>query len=145
MNRMQKLRRPGQVSFWGLEFHLEAVVGALLAALVALAGASCSKPRTESNGHNQAEAIVVTVARAETVRWDRAIPIVGTLYPKDEATIAAEVEGRVEKTQVDFGDRVKEGQELAQIDTKTYEALANQAAANLARANATAARGLTIR
>lgn len=111
----------------------------LLAALFALAGASCSKPRTDANSHNHAETVTVTVVPVETIRLDRTIPIVGTLYPKDEATIAAEVEGRVEKTLVDFGDRVTGGQELAQIDTITYEALANQAAANLAKAKATAA------
>ena len=45
----------------------------------------------------------------------------------------------MEKTLVDFGDRVKAGQELAFIDTTTYEALARQAAANVERAKATAA------
>src|SRR5262249_14596561 len=35
-----------------------------------------------------------------------------------------------------FGDRVQQGQELARIDTTTYDALAHQAAANLAKARA---------
>jgi RND family efflux transporter MFP subunit len=38
---------------------------------------------------------------------------------------------------VDFGDRVTAGQELALVDTASYEALARQAAANLAKAEAT--------
>src|SRR5262249_53950971 len=61
-----------------------------------------------------------------------------TLFAKDEATIGAEVEGKVEKTRVDFGDRVVAGQELALIDTTSYEALARQSAANLAKAKASA-------
>jgi len=69
---------------------------------------------------------------------DRSLDIWGTLYAKDEATIGAEVEGKVEKTLVDFGDRVTAGQELASIDTATYEALARQAGANLAKAQASA-------
>jgi membrane fusion protein (multidrug efflux system) len=61
------------------------------------------------------------------------------LYAKDEATIAAQVDGQVEKTRVDFGDRVSEGQELALIDTTSYESLARQSAANLEKARASAA------
>ena len=69
---------------------------------------------------------------------DRTLPVVGTLFAKDEATLGAEVEGKVEKSRVDFGDRVSAGQELALIDTASYEALARQSAANLAKAKATA-------
>jgi membrane fusion protein (multidrug efflux system) len=71
------------------------------------------------------------------IEVDRTIPVVGTLFAKDEATLGAEVEGKVEKTLVDFGDRVQAGQELASIDTKSYEAMVGQASANLAKARAT--------
>jgi membrane fusion protein (multidrug efflux system) len=52
--------------------------------------------------------------------------------------VSAEVEGRVEKTMAEFGDRLKAGQEIAQIDTTSYEAFARQSAANLAKARASA-------
>lgn len=68
--------------------------------------------------------------------WDRTVTIVGTLYPKDTATVAAEVEGVVERTTVDFGDRVKAEQPLAFIDTASYEAQLAQQAGNVARAEA---------
>lgn len=80
----------------------------------------------------------VTVAQVEQVPLDRSLSVVGTLYAKDEATLGAEVEGRIEKTLVEFGDRITNGQLLAQIDTTTYEALARQATANLLRVRATA-------
>jgi multidrug efflux pump subunit AcrA (membrane-fusion protein) len=48
----------------------------------------------------------VTVATVTNVSWDRTVSITGTLYPKDEATLGAQVEGAVEKTLVDFGDRI---------------------------------------
>lgn len=82
--------------------------------------------------------VPITVAPVRLVKVDRTIPVVGTLFPKDEATLAAEVEGRVEVTMAEFGDRLTNGQVIAQIDTTTYEALAQQAAANLSRAKATA-------
>lgn len=83
--------------------------------------------------------VPVDVQPVGLLEVDRTLPIVGTLFAKDEATIGAEVEGRIEKTLVDFGDRVKAQQELALINTTSYEALARQASANVAKARATAA------
>jgi RND family efflux transporter MFP subunit len=82
-------------------------------------------------------ATAVTVAPVRVVPWDRTVSIIGNLYPKDSATIGAEVDGTVERTLVDFGDRVKEGQDLAFIDTASYEALLEQSVGNLAKAEAT--------
>ena len=56
-------------------------------------------------------------------------------------TVAAQVAGQIEKTHVDVGDRVTAGQELALIDTTSYEALARQSAANLTKATASAIAG----
>lgn len=78
----------------------------------------------------------VTVAPVKLVAWDQTVPIVGTLYPKDEATLGAQVEGTVERTTVEFGDRVKADQVLAYIDTASYLALQQQAEGVLARAQA---------
>ncbi|MBX7156838.1 MAG: efflux RND transporter periplasmic adaptor subunit [Verrucomicrobiae bacterium] len=79
----------------------------------------------------------VQVAVVTNVFWDKTLPVIGTLYPIDEATIAAQVEGTVEETLVDFGDRVKYGEDLATIDRAVYEAQLEQAMGNLARAEAT--------
>jgi len=126
-NRTVDVRR------WMLRLRLSRA--GLLAGLLLV---SCSKPNPPHNPRSSGEtAIPITVACVESVPLDRVIPVVGTLYAKDEATLAAEVEGRIEKTLVEFGDRIAEGQLLAQIDTTTYEALARQATANLARARAT--------
>jgi RND family efflux transporter MFP subunit len=65
--------------------------------------------------------------------------VVGTLLPYEEATVAAQVAGQIEKSRVDIGDRVTSGQEMALIDTTSYEALARQSAANVAKAAASAA------
>lgn len=100
---------------------------------------SCSQKKPEPNTRAvRDDAVPVTVAQVQTIPMDRALPVIGTLFAKDEATIAAQVEGQIEKTKVDFGDRVTAGQELASIDTKTFEALEQQAGANLAKAIASA-------
>jgi membrane fusion protein (multidrug efflux system) len=98
---------------------------------------SCSQKK-ESGATRRENIIPVDVQAVTTIEVDRTLPVVGTLFAKDESTLGAEVEGRIEKTLVDFGDRVKAGQELALIDTTSYEALARQAAANVAKARATA-------
>ena len=110
---------------------------ALLAVLCSLTSA-CNKPKTDASKPHRDDAIPVTVATVETIKADRTVPIVGSLAPKDEATVSAEVEGKIESTSVDFGDRITVGQELAQIDTATYAALTRQTAANLVRAKAVA-------
>lgn len=106
--------------------------------VLAAAVVSCSKSQGGAPKARGDDAAPVTVAKVESVPLDRSISIIGTLFPKDEATIGAQVEGQVEKTRVDFGDRVTTGQELALIDTTAYEALARQSAANVAKAKASA-------
>jgi membrane fusion protein (multidrug efflux system) len=111
----------------------------LLAAAIGLGLASgCSKASNDKPKGSRDDAIPISVVRVEIVPLDRTLPVFGTLFAKDEATIGAQVEGQVEKTLVDFGDRLTAGQELALIDTASYQALARQAEANVARAKANA-------
>jgi membrane fusion protein (multidrug efflux system) len=100
--------------------------------------AGCTKSQAEKVNRPSDTSVAITVARVVLKPLDRTIPVAGTLYAKDEATLSAEVEGRVEKTMAEFGDHVEAGRELALINTTTYEAQAQQAAANLARAKANA-------
>jgi membrane fusion protein (multidrug efflux system) len=105
-----------------------------LIAVAALCG--CRREAAVGARSQRAEATPVTVAAVTNVAWDRTVSIVGTLYAKDEAAIASRVEGQVEKTLVDFGDRVRTDQDLAFIDTASYEAQLEQAVGNLAKAEA---------
>lgn len=101
---------------------------------------SCGKSNSPQSGANKTvPAREVRVAHAEARSMERVIYVVGTLAPQNEAIIAAQVAGQLEKNLVDLGDEVKAGQEIALIDTTSYEALAAASAANLARAKASAA------
>lgn len=98
---------------------------------------SCGKNDAAKSGAQQEmPPRQVRVAHAGPRPMERVLHVVGTLAAREEATIAAQVAGQLEKCYVDIGDRVKARQELALIDTTSYEALANASAANLARANA---------
>jgi RND family efflux transporter MFP subunit len=115
----------------------------LLSVLCTVLLPACSRKdasRTrDGSPRGAATAKAVRVARVEMRPMERALHVVGILQAHDEAVVAAQVAGQIEKTVVDLGDRVTTGQELALIDTASYEALARQAAANLAKANASAA------
>jgi len=111
-----------------------ATLAAVLLAAVLLC--ACRRDTPAAARLQSVEATPVTVAVVTNVAWDRTVSIVGTLYPKDEAAIAARVEGQVEKTLVDFGDRVQTNQDLAFIDTASYEAQLDQAVGNFAKADA---------
>lgn len=82
--------------------------------------------------------LAVTVAAAREVPWERKIALVGTLLANQEARIAAEVEGSIEKTLVEVGDHVAARAELAQIDTASYQGMVNLHTANHHKAIASA-------
>lgn len=112
----------------------------LLAAVPALL-VSCGKPEQTAKAlrPDAGAPRAVRVVRAELRPMERALQVVGALSAREEATVAAQVSGQIEKSLVDLGDRVEAGQELVLIDTASYEAMVRQSAANLARATAAAA------
>lgn len=61
----------------------------------------------------------------------------GTLAPRDQVDVGAEVSGRIDVLNVDFNDHVKKGQEIARINTDQLKAQLQQAQATLAQAQAT--------
>jgi HlyD family secretion protein len=61
----------------------------------------------------------------------------GTLAPRDQVDVGAEVSGRIDKLEVDFNDHVKKGQVLARINTDQLVAQLQQAQASLDQAEAT--------
>jgi HlyD family secretion protein len=61
----------------------------------------------------------------------------GTLAPRDQVDVGAQVSGRIDKLYVDFNDHVKKGQVLALINTDQLVAQLQQAQATLAQAQAT--------
>lgn len=105
----------------------------ILASVLVLAVVGCDKPAPQGGGR-RGGAIAVTISPAQSVKWERRLLVVGALLPAQEARLSAEVEGRIEKTHVEVGETVKAGQELAQIDTASYQGMVNLHTANLNRA-----------
>ena len=82
-----------------------------------------------------AQARAVTVVRLEPRAITGALSASGTLRPREEAAVAAEVTGfRVLRVNADVGDTVRAGQVLVQLDPALLEAQIAQAQAQAAQA-----------
>jgi RND family efflux transporter MFP subunit len=79
----------------------------------------------------------VEVMKAKSLSSDQALSLPGTVKPLEEAKIYSRSSGYVRRWLVDIGDKVAEGQLLAEIDTPELDAQLAQARAQLlsARAN----------
>ena len=68
---------------------------------------------------------------------DITVSATGTLAPRNQVDVGAEVSGKIDNLYVDFNDHVKKGQTLARINTLAFEAALAQSRATLAQAAAT--------
>ncbi|MGB5932268.1 MAG: biotin/lipoyl-binding protein, partial [Anaerolineae bacterium] len=70
---------------------------------------------------------------------ERVVSATGVVVPARWATLALQMNGRVERVMVDPGDQVEEGEPLIQIDSTDLEYAVSQAEAALATSQATLA------
>jgi membrane fusion protein, multidrug efflux system len=94
-------------------------LGVLILAATALSVAACKKNDADAAAVAKVETMLVgpenvTVVRAEQIRTGPALS--GSLAPERSATIRAEMSGSVVQTFAEAGQRVRAGQQLAQID-----------------------------
>jgi RND family efflux transporter MFP subunit len=89
--------------------------------------------------HERDMAPVVNVAKVVRAPGEASITLPGNMTPVTEAFIYARASGYVKKRYVDFGDRVKEDQLLAEIDSPELDNQVAQARATIAQAESQAA------
>jgi RND family efflux transporter MFP subunit len=70
--------------------------------------------------------VLITAAKAEMRPVERSVAFVGELQAEEEATIKAEVKGRVETVKKNLGDSVKKGELIARLDSEEYRIAAEQ-------------------
>lgn len=78
--------------------------------------------------------IQVGVAPVVTREIRRVVESVGTLFPYDESTISAEIDGRVEEVTVDLGDQVPQGTVMVRVADEEQKYLVAQNEAQLRQA-----------
>lgn len=113
-----------------------AVIGVIVAAAFAFGWFQHHKARGGTPTVREAQVPRVEVMQAKTLETDRALSMPGVVRPLEEAKIFPRTSGYVRRWLVDIGDKVKEGQLLAEIDTPELDAQLAQARAQLAQAKA---------
>lgn len=95
--------------------------------------------QTSPGGGGKAEASgprAVHVATVGSSTWPRSVHVVGSLEPHERATLATQVQGRLEAVLVDVGTHVQAGQVVARLDETDLELEVGRAEAALAEARA---------
>jgi RND family efflux transporter MFP subunit len=98
---------------------------------------ACSnKPDEKDASKSEAKPTLVTVTRIKNQAIETTEESVGTLEGLINATVAAEVVGRVIKVHVVAGQQVKQGQLLATLDASDFAMQRNEAQAEISRIQA---------
>ncbi len=108
-----------------------------LAAIVLYTGCAGSgtAPQDKAEAASKpAPAVMVQTAAAERKPIDRTVHATGTLYPDETVTVSSEVAGRIATIRADFGQRVKKGDIVAELDKTEFNLQLERAKASLAQA-----------
>lgn len=90
------------------------LAAALAASSLAAAAAGCMSGRASEKSPAQ-KPVKVKVVPVASRTFQRSVEAVGSLFPYEEVTVSAEVEGRIDRVYVDVGDKVAPGRPLVQI------------------------------
>ena len=105
---------------------------------LALAVAGCGKkadPKTaEAASQKAPDVFPITASTAELRKIDRVISVTGSLTPDETVTINSEVVGKVTSIRFDFGQAVRKGDVLAEIDKQEFQIQLERSKAALAQA-----------
>jgi RND family efflux transporter MFP subunit len=87
---------------------------------------ACSKKdiktaEAKAASNRAADPIAVKTASAVERTVERAIAVTGTLMPDETVTVSAEVAGRISAIRADFGQSVRKGDVLIELDRTEYE------------------------
>jgi RND family efflux transporter MFP subunit len=98
-----------------------------------LAGCSREQKTAEAASTKQPEPLEIRTAAVETRKIDKAISVTGALHPDETVSISAEVPGRVSNILVDFGQNVRKGQIIAELDKQELNLALDRSKAALAQ------------
>jgi len=100
--------------------------------------ASCSRQSDQKAQSAAAaakpEPIAVRVGMVEVRRVDRSIDVVGSLAPDETAAVSSEVAGRLGQIRPDFGQAVRKGDVVAELDKREFHLQLERSSASLAQA-----------
>ena len=107
----------------------------LLSLLAAAAAAGCGGKREASADSTRAvQPVAVKTAQAEARTVEKSIMVTGSLQPDETTVVSSEVPGRIASLKADFGQPVRKGEIVAQIDTQELNLQLDRSRATLAQA-----------
>lgn len=117
---------------------IPSVLAGILIFPLLLSPLSCARgePEKMANPGSTPNPVEVRAAPVEVRQFRHNVEAVGTLFPNEEVTVSAEVEGRVEEVLADVGDRVTRGQPLVKISPVELQFAVDQQLAALRQARA---------
>jgi multidrug efflux pump subunit AcrA (membrane-fusion protein) len=101
--------------------------------VVLLLLSGCARQGVEAK-KQEGGVVSVNVAPVEVREVRRTVESVGTMFPYDESSISAEIDGRVDDIKVDLGDQVTAGQVMVHIADEEQRYLLAQQEAQLRQA-----------
>lgn len=113
---------------------MRAILFTIMAAAAILSGCSNGQKKAEAATAKQPEPVEIRTASVETRKVDRTISVTGSLHPDETVTVSSEVPGRVSSILVDFGQNVRKGQVLAELDRQELNLALDRSKAALAQA-----------
>lgn len=101
--------------------------------IAALAAAGCGNKETAVKA-KAPDAVEIQTAAAEARSVERSIMVTGSLQPDEMVTVTSEVAGRIKSVKYDFGQSVRRGQVVAELDTTELKLQMERVRATLAQA-----------
>ena len=107
--------------------------------LLLLVSAGCSRDANAgkpvaASAPTKPKAISIRVAAVETRGVTKVVDVTGALAPDDTINIVSEVAGRIANIRFDFGQTVRKGDTIAEIDRQEFQIQVDRARAALAQA-----------
>jgi RND family efflux transporter MFP subunit len=107
----------------------------LLPILLAALSAACTKQKpVEAKSNAPEPPLTIKAAKAESRQVDRMLAATGSLVADESVNLVFEVPGRIAAIRTDFGQYVKQGQVLAELDRTDYALQLERARASLTQA-----------
>jgi RND family efflux transporter MFP subunit len=107
---------------------------ALLLSLLLIAGCSRDAKKVDASTRTEPEPVAVQTMTAQARVVDRTISVTGSLHPDETVSVSSEVPGRLVTIHVDFGQPVRKGQVLAELDRRELSLQVERSKAALAQA-----------
>ncbi|MDZ4801771.1 MAG: efflux RND transporter periplasmic adaptor subunit [Bryobacteraceae bacterium] len=105
----------------------------LLAAVLFLSGCAKQEKKAEAATTKAPEPISIQTAAAQSRQLDRTLSVTGSLNPDETVSVSAEVPGRVISIPVDFGQFIRKGQVIAELDKQELTFALDRSKAALAQ------------